>query len=499
MTLQALFDEASVMPLRLEGDAELSGMKLDSRRVSPGDLFVCQAGTVRDSHEFLDAAKTAGAVAALAHSPEGFAHARGLGMAAALLPSGKLAFNHAIWQLCDAFYGHPTRAMKVVGITGTNGKTTTAWLVRDLLAALGETPGYLGTLGFQTPSGDRELANTTPYAVELYGLLGEARDQELSALAMEVSSHALAEQRADGVEFDVSVYTNLTQDHLDFHGSMQAYEAAKLRLFTDLPRQTAKAFAGVYNAADPACLRAAAAGKGRKIGFGDRDPGAFDAYLTGRACQVGVDRIELELAWEGAQACAVVPLGGSFNVENSLAAAASMLALGYRLDAAAGALAKVRPVPGRFEPVRNDKGIGVLVDYAHTPDALEKLLAAVRPLTQGRVITVFGCGGDRDRTKRPLMAQTVTKASDLAVLTSDNPRTEDPAAILADVRAGVAAGAEVVEIIDRPQAIAHAIRSARPQDVVVIAGKGHENYQIIGREKHPMDDRELAREALAAR
>jgi UDP-N-acetylmuramoyl-L-alanyl-D-glutamate--2,6-diaminopimelate ligase len=499
MTLRALFEVANVMPLRLEGDADISGVKLDSRKVTAGDLFVCQAGTVRDSHEFLDAAKAAGAVAALAHSPEGFARARGLGLAAALLPSGKLAFNHAVWQLCDAFFEHPTRGMKVVGVTGTNGKTTTAWLVRDLLAALGESAGYLGTLGFQTPSAHWELANTTPYAVELYGLLAEARAVRLGALAMEVSSHALAERRADGVEIDVAAYTNLTQDHLDFHGTMEAYEAAKLRLFTDLPSQSAKAFTGVYNAADPACLRAASAGKGRKVGFGAIDPGGFDGFLQGRARHIGVDRIELELAWADRQACAVVPIGGAFNVENSLAAAASVLSLGYGVEEVAGALAKVRPVPGRFEPVRNDQGISVIVDYAHTPDALEKLLAAVRPLAKGRVICVFGCGGDRDRAKRPLMAAAVTKASDLTVLTSDNPRTEDPAAILADIRAGVVAGAEVIEIIDRPEAIAYAIRAARPEDVVVLAGKGHENYQIIGCQKHPMDDRELAREALAAR
>jgi len=395
--------------------------------------------------------------------------------------------------------------MMVVGVTGTNGKTTTAWLIRDMLSALGLRAGYLGTLGFQIPGEERELSNTTPFAVELYNLLAEARDKGVEALAMEVSSHALAERRADGVEFDAGVFTNLTQDHLDFHGSMEEYEAAKFRLFSDLPKQSAKRFFSVVNVDDPAGRRLEDCLAGGRIWrFGvtetlELGKLSADYDLIAYAQTIAVDRIEmvLNLGLDDIGLRFTSQLGGSYNVENLAAAVSALIALGVKPDEACRVAESARAVPGRFEAVRNERGIGILVDYAHTPDALEKLLDAVRPLTSGRVITVFGCGGDRDRTKRPKMARAASERSDITVVTSDNPRTEDPQTILDEVLTGIVAGRESVDIIDRREAIAHAVKIAQPGDVVVIAGKGHENYQIIGRTKYPMDDREMAREALA--
>lgn len=485
---------AGVQPERVDGDADVATLTMDSRQVKPGSCFVANPSRNTDSHGFLDAAQEAGAVAAVVHSEAGFSQARSLGLAAAFVPNEGLRFNEASWRLAKVSFGDPSRSMTVVGVTGTNGKTTTAWLIRDMLSALGKRPGYLGTLGFQVPGHERELNNTTPFSIELNALLAEARDEGVDSMAMEVSSHALAERRSDGIEFDAAVFTNLTQDHLDFHGSMAAYEAAKMRLFTDYPAASGKPFRAAVNVDDPAGPRFAAASPGC-LTFGTRS----ECELKGRALQVRVDSIDLELMLGSDVIKCKAPLGGSYNVENALSASGGLLALGYSLGDVASALPKVRPVPGRFEAVPNDAGIGILVDYAHTPDALEKLLDAVRPLTEGRVITVFGCGGDRDRTKRPKMARAASERSDMTVVTSDNPRTEDPFTILQEVASGVIPGRDTVSIIDRAEAIARAIQDARPGDVVVIAGKGHENYQIIGRTKHPMDDRELARAGLAAR
>ena len=311
---------------------------------------------------------------------------------------------------------------------------------------------------------------------------------------LEVSSHALEERRADGLAFDVGVFTNLSQDHLDFHPSMDAYQASKRRLFFDLPKQTDKPFAAAFNVDDPVGRRWSAEFAGPQVSYG-----LEAGELRGAAQEVRVDGLVLALSYLSHAATLRARLGGRFNVSNCLSATAALLALGYGLEEACVALAEASPVPGRFEAVPNDVGIGVLVDYAHTPDALDKLLDSARDLQPRRLITVFGCGGDRDRTKRPLMAHSASSRSDVCVLTSDNPRTEDPLAILQDVRQGVVAGAESYEIPDRPEAILRAIALAEPGDIVVIAGKGHEDYQIIGRTKHPMDDRVLARHALEAR
>lgn len=534
MTIQELFDGAGVIPARIEGAADVTTMTMDSRRAKPGAMFVCMPSSNTDSNAYIPAAASLGAGSVLTFSRSGYSAARELGLSAALL--GADMYQDSLWKLCKVAFGNPSASMKVIGVTGTNGKTTTAWLIRDMLKAMGLKAAYLGTLGFQLPGEERELQNTTPFAIELNELLAEARDKGVEAIAMEVSSHALAERRVDGIEFDAAVFTNLTQDHLDFHGSMEAYEAAKLRLFTELPMQSTKEFIGAFNMDAPGNYE-------RFLKVNDQietilygvDGEGWE--LMGKPVEIAVDRILIELfdmdlhlfdakqqpldfapkpddEWLEVQ----VSLGGAYNVENIMSAIAAMEALGFTIRdlISAGAFESVRPVPGRFEAVPNKAGIGILVDYAHTPDALEKLLDAVRPLTKGRIITVFGCGGDRDRTKRPKMAKAASERSDLTVVTSDNPRTEDPVAIVDEVASGIVGDvdwshvlgrdaqdthgrdARATVIIDRREAVAYAIGIAKPGDVVVIAGKGHENYQIIGRTKHPMDDRELAREGLAA-
>jgi UDP-N-acetylmuramoyl-L-alanyl-D-glutamate--2,6-diaminopimelate ligase len=493
MRLQELAELAGLCNFRVGGDADVSRPIADSRKVRPGDLFFAMPSARTDSHAFLEGAAKAGATAAVLHSAAGIGAAEAAGLAWALPKD----FADAAWRLSHALLGFPSRSMRVIGVTGTNGKTTTAWLLRQALESLGQGAAYVGTLGYAGPDGLATLENTTPFAPELALLLARAREAGCQAVAMEASSHALAERRVDGVEFDAAVFTNLTQDHLDFHETMEAYEAAKRRLFVDLPGHSSKRFVAALNLDDPAGRRLAGdlpgmAGVAGVIGFSLK---AGD--LVGHASNLTLGSFELELDYQGRSVGPVrVGLGGAFNVENALATVSGLLALGVGLDEAAKALESVRPAPGRFEAIANDRGVDALVDYAHTPDALEKLLESVRALCRGRVITVFGCGGDRDRTKRPKMARAASQRSDVVVLTSDNPRTEDPCAILREVAAGLDPGVEAHQIVDRPEAIRFAVGLAHRGDAVVVAGKGHEDYQIIGREKFPMDDRALLRAAL---
>ena len=492
MKLLELVSAAGLQPPECVGDVEVSSMVMDSRQAKPGAIFVCMPEANTDSQSFIPSAASNGAVAAVVFNAEGVELARKAGLAALRLPSDKLLFNDAIWRLCRAFFDSPTRKIRTIGVTGTNGKSTTAWLLRDMLVALGVRAGYIGTLGVQLPGESRELANTTPFSVELYNLLNEARERGTEALAMEVSSHALAEKRADGVEFDAAIFTNLTQDHLDFHQTMEAYALAKHRLFTDLPQQTEKRFVGAFNIDEPIGRRWAVEQNGPSVTFGLQQR---EADLFGIPLEIKVDRMRLKLDYRG-EITVDIPIGGHFNVSNCLSAAAGMLALGYDLGTIGKALPSVRPVPGRFEAVANEKGIGIIIDYAHTPDALEKLLDSVRELKPQRILTVFGCGGDRDKSKRPKMGFVSGVRSDITILTSDNPRTEDPSRIISDIRGGMIGGRDVFAIEDRRDAVAHAIKMASPGDVVVIAGKGHENYQVVGRNKYPLDDRQLATEAL---
>jgi UDP-N-acetylmuramyl-tripeptide synthetase len=494
MRLSELVNISKAAIAKQTGDPEVLRPIADTRKVQPGDLFFCMPSVRTDTHALISEARAKGATAVVLHNELGSEHA----VLPFVLPAGgQFGFNEAAWRLSHTLLGYPSRALKVIGVTGTNGKTTTSWLLRDLLCACGMPAAYLGTLGYQDEVEAFEIGNTTPFAVDLANLIELARSHGSRAFSMEVSSHALNEQRADGVEFDAAVFTNLTQDHLDYHGSMDSYAEAKWRLFNDLPLQSTKAFAAALNVDDPIGAEWAARSSRPVIRY-SLNPQS-NASLVAEALDIKLDRHTLRVKWRGENSDAVeVPLGGGFNVINTVSAVAGMLALGFRLDKILPALAKVRPVPGRFEAVPNSTGLGIIVDYAHTPDALIKLLDAVKALNPGKIYTVFGCGGDRDRTKRPIMARAASERSDVSVVTSDNPRTEDPGAILAEVASGIASGRESVQILDRKEAVAYAISHARPGDAVVIAGKGHENYQIIGHTKHPMDDRDLARSALEA-
>ena len=493
MLLTELFSQSGVVADRILGEACVSAVVADSRSVRPGALFVCMPSRNSDSHGYLGEAKERGAVAALAHSEAGCEAAWNAGLAVALVLDTGLGFSEALWRLCKTFFGNPTAAMRLIGITGTNGKTTTTWILRDALEALGRRSAYLGTLGYKTSGGIVKLENTTPFAVDLSQILHDARQYGVQDFAMEVSSHALAERRVDGLEFDVGVFTNLTQDHLDYHGTMREYGEAKRRLFTELPTESPKKFVGAVNVDD-----ATGAVWAKELGVPCVSYGLRGGDLRGKVIEVGVDHVSMCLDHGGRSLECLTHLGGNFNVENTLSACAALLALGYSLEDAARGLASATPVPGRFEAIPNEHGIGVLVDYAHTPDALVKLLDAAKALKHRRMIVVFGCGGDRDRTKRPLMARVVSERADITVVTSDNPRTEDPSSIIEEVKGGLLYGCNSVSIPDRRDAIQAAVNMAHEGDIVVIAGKGHEDYQIIGRTKYPMDDRKMARESLEA-
>lgn len=469
----------------------------DSRTLRPGCLFVCMPSASRDTHEFLPAAAQAGAVGAVVHTASGRDAAEALGLDWVLWPADpKTEFFRRVALLSHEVLGQPSKKMKVIGVTGTNGKTTTAWMIRDALRSMGRRAAYMGTLGIDLAGERIELPNTTPFPVETAQMMADAAAAGCDDFVMETSSHALAENRVAGILYDAAVFTNLTQDHLDFHGSMEEYEAAKRLLFTtwaDAAEESGKSFCGAVNAADEVGQRWAAADPDRLFTYGDSH-----ADLVIHPTRVELDHIEFEVSGKGDALVfpGRVNVGGLFNVQNAGSAIAGLVALGYSIEEAVEAMEAITPVPGRFQAIPNDKGVGVIVDYAHTPDALEQLLHSVKALNPSRIITVFGCGGDRDKTKRPKMAAVVSRLSDVTVVTSDNPRTEDPQSILDDVLAGVQTGADSIAIIDRREAIFHAVSIAQPGDVVVIAGKGHEDYQIIGRTKHHMDDCEMAADAL---
>jgi UDP-N-acetylmuramoyl-L-alanyl-D-glutamate--2,6-diaminopimelate ligase len=413
-------------------------------------------------------------------------------VAQVLVPSARAALP----RLADAFHGHPSAALTLVGITGTNGKTTTSYLVDALLRATGLATGIIGTIQYVLGGEARPANQTTPEALEIRGMLAEMRARGIGGVAMEVSSHALALSRVDGLQFDVAVFTNLTQDHLDFHGTLDEYRRAKRRLFELLaaspkPRRTA-----VVNADDPSGAAMVAGLDLAVLPFG-LGPGARVRAVEHAS---GLEGIRMTVDTPRGRLTLHSPLVGEHNVMNLLGAVATGLALDLAPPAIAAALAAVQTVPGRFEQVRAGQPYLVVVDYAHTPDALERVLATARKLTTGRLGVVFGCGGDRDRGKRPLMGAAAAAGADVLIVTDDNPRWEDPAAIRAAILAGARGQrAEVVEVGDRRAAIRAAVDRARAGDIVLVAGKGHEAGQEVGGVVHPFDDRDVVREALAER
>jgi UDP-N-acetylmuramoyl-L-alanyl-D-glutamate--2,6-diaminopimelate ligase len=469
--------------------ASVTGVTYDSRRVERGNVFVALQGRQADGAAFAAQALERGAVAVVSESPA---------------PSGSQApwlrvvdARVALAVLAAAFYKHPSAEMQVVGITGTNGKTTTAYLIASIFEAAGVRCGLLGTVGYRIADTVREATHTTPEAPDVQALMREMVDRGCGACSMEVSSHALALHRVDEVRFAAGVFTNLTRDHLDFHGDMEEYFRAKRRLFEMLPPDAPS----LINLDDPRgatllefCPRPVTYAVNRAA---DITTGPLSFALDGLKFDVRTPRGTLHVRSS---------LVGRPNVYNILAAVSTATALGLSFDAIERGVSLLEGVPGRFQIVSSPKDeVTVVVDYAHTDDALRNLLETARPLARGRLVTVFGCGGDRDRTKRPLMGVVAGRLSDLILITSDNPRGEDPQRIIDEVLRGITpdtrrdSGQRVLTVPDRREAISKAIELARPGDLVLIAGKGHEKYQVIGSQVLPFDDVTVAREALSRR
>jgi len=484
--MPSLGDLVQGLDARVLGDAGVPVLDVayDSRDVAEGSLFVALRGAKTDGHRFLAEAAEAGASALLVEelpspAPEG--------VAIAIVPDTRTALAAASAALLD----HPGRAMRLVGVTGTNGKTSTVRMLESIATAAGFVAGSIGTISVRYAGVEEDASLTTPESTDLQRTLARMRDLGVQLVALEVSSHSLALRRVHTLRFETAVFTNLTQDHLDYHRDMEEYAAAKASLFSgDQLDGTA-----VVHAADARAERMAAVAReaGNRVLTFARQADA-DVHSAKEQISLLGSRFEIESADGG---CEIeLPLAGDFQIENALAAASAAHALGIGWSAIKNGLDGCEPVPGRFERVA-PADPAVFVDYAHTPDAVDAVLSRVSGFVRGRLICVFGCGGDRDRGKRPLMAEAACRHADYVVATSDNPRTEDPARILRDLEPGLSGEHEIV--LDRREAIRRAVSLAAVDDVVVIAGKGHEDYQIIGEEKRPFDDREEARRALEAR
>lgn len=481
---------------------EIEGLCCDSRQVRPGGLFFALRGVASDGHDFITAARERGAVAVVLDDPSRAPE----GMTWLKADDARLAMSRA----AAAFYGNPTDGIPVVGITGTNGKTTTTYLVEAIMARAGIPAAVFGTISYRFGDQIIPAPNTTPESVDLQRTIRQLVDSGARGVVMEVSSHALEQRRVDGCRFDVGVFSNLTRDHLDYHKDMESYFASKARLFTELlasdeskPRRIA-----AINIDDPYGARLAESAVAPVVSYG----------LSSAAV---VRAEEVSFSVNGISGTLVTPNGtvpfhsqllGRFNLYNILASVAAGVGLGLPLKAILDGIEGNVRVPGRLERVNNDCGVTVLVDYAHTGDALENVLKTVAEIATGRIITVFGCGGDRDRGKRPVMGEIAARSSDLAIVTSDNPRTENAGAIIDEILGGIrplglreyaadelSAGFDTrgfVAVESRRDAIRLAARVARPGDIVLLAGKGHEDYQIIGTVKHHFDDREEAAAAF---
>ena len=461
---------------RLEGaDASITDVTHDSRAVGPGTLFVAIPGEQHDGHDYVDRAIAAGAAAVIVeHDVECPSRI--------VVPDSRAALP---W-VAAAVYGDPSLRLPVVGVTGTNGKTTVTHMLEQIVAAAGQTPAIVGTVGARIGDADRAVARTTPEASDLQRLLSDMIGAGVDVAAIEVSSHALTLHRVDGIRFRVAAFTNLMQDHLDFHGDMEAYWAAKASLFTT-------------DRADH-CVVAIDDESGRRIVAATDVP--VTTVAIGREADVRASSITESLngssfiiTTEDRRITIELPTPGRFNVQNALVAAAIALELGIDDDSIARGLSSVGTIPGRFERVENGAGLGVIIDYAHTPDAIEAVVDSALRMSRGRVIVVFGAGGDRDQEKRPAMGRAASRA-DLAILTSDNPRSEDPAAIVAAVRSGIPDGVTIVEEPDRQRAIRAALVAAGSDDLVLVLGKGHETGQEISGRIEPFDDRAVVLDEL---
>ena len=481
-----LADLVNLVPgARLEGDPSLTiaGVGHDSRTTRPGDLFVAIRGERTDGNAFVEASLRKGAAAIASEQPPRS------GGPWLQVPDAR----EALATLAAAVLGYPARELSLVGVTGTNGKTTTAFLIDAALRAAGLRVGLVGTVQYRI--GDRlaEAVRTTPEASELHGYFREMRAAGCSHAVLEVSSHSLDLKRVHGCAFAVAVFTNLTRDHLDFHGDMDRYFAAKRKLFETLLHEDGQA---VLNADDARTTSLREVIRRPVLTYGLR---AADADVRAEAVELGIDGTRFQAMTPRGRFEVRTSLLGRFNVENALAALGAAMALGVEPEAALAGIAGLAGVPGRMERIDAGQDFAVIVDYAHTDDALRNLLETVRGLRPQRILTVFGCGGDRDRTKRPLMGAVAARLSDVVVVTSDNPRSEPPEAIIAEILRGMngGRGAERHVIPDRREAIAQALELAGPGDAVVLAGKGHETYQELRERTVPFDDRQIARDLLS--
>lgn len=513
MLLEQLLSMGEVQEADGDCKREITGLSYDSRKTQSGDVFFAVSGQSLDGHDFMDEACKRGAAAIVVERE------RVRPASATVVRVNSVRRTMGLWS--SHFHGEPSGRMTVVGVTGTNGKTTVSYLVESILQAAGLNVGVIGTVSYRYCGREIPSHHTTPESPDLQALLAHMAGAGVNAIAMEVSSHALVQERVRGVNFDVAVFTNLSRDHLDYHRNMDEYFLAKRRLFADHLKNSAKAKKAAVIYGDDE--------RGRELAVELHDD-RLDMWTYGQSPRWDTHPIDIEsdvtglrgtLRLRGDSLSFSSRLIGAANLQNIMAGASVGWALGLPPGAVSKGIEQMESVPGRLEKVPNELGVSVLVDYAHTPDALEKVLRAVRPLTRGRLLTVFGCGGDRDRGKRPLMGELAARLSDVLVLTSDNPRTEDPLRILAEIEAGVQRsglkqfrvsgfGFRVSETgpgnvppsadrgycieEDRRKAIRMALSLARPGDLVLIAGKGHEDYQILGAKRVPFDDREVAGE-----
>jgi UDP-N-acetylmuramoyl-L-alanyl-D-glutamate--2,6-diaminopimelate ligase len=502
LILQELIRDLREPATAVDGDVgvDVSSLATDSRRVESGALFFALPGTRTDGGRFVSQAVDRGAVAIAARE-----------MSSVPSPVAQIVFpsiQRALSEVSARFYGHPSRRLRLVGVTGTNGKTTITHLLESIWSRAGFRPGVIGTIEYRVGERRWPAPLTTPQSPELHRLFADMADAGATHVAMEVSSHALALDRVRDCEWDGAIFTNLTRDHLDFHPDMESYFAAKQTLFTELLAHSTKPrrFA-VVNRGDAYGRRLAESLREGLVTFGLGD----DADVAPIDVERSITGLRGELRFGEKRVAFSSPLVGDAHLENILAAAAAAWADDIPLETIVDGIARCPGIPGRMERVDGGAPFAVLVDYAHSPDALERAVRVLRSLAERRLIVVFGCGGDRDRGKRPLMGEAAARIADLVILTSDNPRTEDPLKILHEIERGVVeAGLESIQegaarrgeesgylvIADRRHAIRLAIEIARPSDIVLIAGKGHEPYQILGTEKFPFDDREEARRCL---
>ncbi|ONK23326.1 UDP-N-acetylmuramoyl-L-alanyl-D-glutamate--2,6-diaminopimelate ligase [Bacillus sp. VT-16-64] len=462
---------------------DINSITNDTRKIEPGALFICIKGHQTDGHQFANAAVAKGAVAVLAEKKVA------VEAPVILVPDTK----RAMAVLADEFYGHPTQRLNLIGITGTNGKTTTSMMIENIFRDAGKKTGLIGTLHIKIGDEKLETKNTTPDNIVLQQTFAHMVEEGVHTVAMEVSSHALIQGRVNGCDFDVAVFTNLSQDHLDYHETMEEYKRAKGLLFSRLGNiyDRNKPKFAVINADDPAAPYFVKETSAHVVTYGIDQPAEFSAGNI----QMSVDGASFTLHSPEGKQEVKLRLMGKFSVYNALAAITTAYVANIPLQSAIHSLEQLEGIPGRFEAVNAGQDFTVIVDYAHTPDSLENVLKTIQQFAKKRIFTVVGCGGDRDRTKRPLMAKVACVYSTNPIFTSDNPRTEDPSAILADMEAGVQDQRYKV-IPDRKEAIQTAIREAKQGDVVLIAGKGHETYQIIGEKVIDFDDRLVAMKAI---